>query len=129
MADTEKGSSYSNIHGSSIVAHSKLKDVTIAVGTSGSLPSEERNELQRLLSELDTALGPAREAGHPAARRVEKQAEAVAEEVSGGKSDKSYLEITTQGLKQAAESLKDIAPAVLEVVGKIVAFLGKFGLS
>jgi diadenosine tetraphosphate (Ap4A) HIT family hydrolase len=67
-----------------------------------------------------TALSKSHE---PEARRVMKAAESVAEEVANEKKSPSYLRVTLDGLKKAAETVKDVAPNVIVTASKIADFV------
>lgn len=120
------GDTFKNVSGQ-IINKSTLNNVIMTLGTAETVPSKDRGELVRLLKELDNALEPVRNANPAGARRVEQQASTVATEISSGNVDRSYLEVTTDGLKKAAAAVKDIAPTVLEVAGRIATFLATFG--
>ncbi len=101
---------------------SRLEHVTQTVTQTTTLGDAQRDQLAQLITELQTALAAAAEKRPDDAERVAKTAELVVAEVVKPKPDKSFLSITTEGLKQAAQAVADIAPAVLVVAGKVAAF-------
>ena len=103
---------------------SRLDHVTQTVNNAQSLPGDARAQLTTLLKELQTALEPVEKAQPQDAERVVKTAEMVADEVTKEKPSKSFLGITLAGLSEAAKAVQSIAPAVVDVAGRIASFVG-----
>jgi hypothetical protein len=98
---------------------SYLDHVTQTVRQAPAMPSDRREQLAGLIEELQTALKAA--AARPAdGERVARTADLVVTEATKEKPDKGFLGITAEGLKQAAKSVEDIAPAVLAVATRII---------
>ncbi|MEY2575279.1 MAG: hypothetical protein QOF80_766, partial [Verrucomicrobiota bacterium] len=57
------------------------------------------------------------------AQRVSKAAEPLVDELGKEKKSFSYLKVTAEGLKAAAETVRDIAPTILTTVAAIVKFV------
>jgi hypothetical protein len=101
----------------------RLDHVTQTVQQTSGWPDDRRAELTKLLTELQAALEAAAEKRPEDAERVTKTAELVVAEATKAKPDKTFLSITAEGLKQAAQAVADIAPTVLAVAGKVAAFV------
>ena len=54
--------------------------------------------------------------------------ELAVKEATKAKPDRGFMKITSEGLKEAANALKDIAPMVLVVTGEVVQFLLGLGM-
>jgi hypothetical protein len=106
---------------------SKLDNVTQIVNNASSMPDDKRQQLAALIGELKEALQAATEKRPEDAERVARTAELVATEVARQKPDKGFLSITSEGLKQAAKTVADIAPAVIGVAAKIASFVTGLG--
>lgn len=106
---------------------SRLDHVTQTVQQVQGWPDERKEELTKLIAELTSSLKGVAETRPDDAERVAKTAELVVAEATKAKPDKGFLEITSAGLKKAAETVADIAPPVLSVVGKVIAFVAGLG--
>jgi hypothetical protein len=106
---------------------SRLEQVTQTVQQTTGWSDERRDELNKLIADLQSVLKAVADQRPADAERVAKSAEMVVEEATRDKPDKSFLNITAEGLKQAAKAVADIAPTVLEVAGKIAAFVVGLG--
>lgn len=102
---------------------SRLEHVTQTVTQSSGLQETQRQDLAALITELQSALATVAEHRPEDAERVTKTAELVVAEAVKAKPDKSFLSITVEGLKSAAQAVADIAPPVLAVAGKVAAFI------
>ena len=107
---------------------SHLENVTQVVNAALHLQPEKRQELAALVQELKTALKPVA-ASHPDdSSRVAETMELAVKEATKARPSQGFLKITAEGLKEAANALKDVAPAVLTVTGKVVQFLLGLGV-
>jgi len=102
---------------------SRLDKVSQSVQQVQGWPDARKEDLTKLLGELTKSLKEAAESRPDDAERVAKTAELVVAEATKAKPDKGFLSITTEGLKQAAEAVRDIAPTVIEVAGRIATFV------
>jgi hypothetical protein len=120
------------VHVSNVVGpvniKSQLDHVTQIVKNASSLPQDKRQEFAELIEELQSAIKAALEKRPEDSERVVRTAELVATEVAKEKPDKGFLNITVEGLKQAAKAVEDIAPAVLSVAAKIASFVTGSGI-
>jgi len=115
---TEFRDNYGNIN---IGSH--LENVTQTINASSNLQPEKRRELAALVQELKTALEPVAKTHPEDSNRVAETVELAVNEATKAKPNQGFLKITAEGLKEAANALKDVAPAVLVVTGKVVQFL------
>ena len=102
---------------------SRLDHVTQMVNATGSLKDADRQALSKLIEEMKDALRTASEKRPEEADRVASSMETVTSELAKSKPDKPFLNISLDGLKQAAKALEDIAPSVLTTAGRIAAFV------
>jgi hypothetical protein len=107
---------------------SQLDRVTQIVKNAAAMPDDKRNQLAELIDELQEALKTAAEKRPEDSERIARTAELVATEVAKEKPDKGFLNITVEGLKQAAKAVEDIAPTVLSVAGKVASFVAGLGV-
>jgi hypothetical protein len=107
---------------------SQMSRVTQIVKNASTMPDDKRQELAALIGELQEALQVASEKRPEDAERVARTAELVATEVAKKAPDKGFLSITTEGLKQAAKAVADIAPTVIGVAAKIASFVTGLGV-
>ena len=106
---------------------SRMDRVTQIVKNASAMPDDKRRQLAALIGELQEALQAATEKRPEDAERVAHTAELVAAEVAKQKPDKGFLSITSEGLKQAAQTVADIAPSVIGVAAKIASFVTGLG--
>jgi hypothetical protein len=102
---------------------SRLDNVVQTVQQTPGLQDARRQELESLIVELRASLEVVAEKRPEDAERVAKTTELVVAEVTKPKPDRTFLNITTEGLTQAAKAVADIAPTVLAVAAKIAAFV------
>ena len=106
----------------------QLDRVTQIVKNAAAMPDDKRNQLAELIDELQEALKTAAEKRPEDSERVVRTAELVATEVAKEKPDKGFLNITVEGLKQAAKAVEDIAPTVISVAAKVASFVAGLGV-
>lgn len=102
---------------------SRLDNVTQIVSQWQAGADPKGQELAKLFSELQESLKPAVQARPDDSERVAQMAEIVAKEVAKDTPSKGFLDISLQGLKEAAQAVADIAPGVISVAGRIAAFI------
>jgi len=115
-----------NIHhvSGSVIVKSRLNRVNQTIRTAPSVSEEKKQELEALMDELKQALEPATDAQPEDSQRVVEAAEYVAAEVAKQKPSKKFLDITTEGLMEAARAVASIAPTVLTVASQIATVVG-----
>jgi hypothetical protein len=102
---------------------SQLERVTQIVKNAPAMPDDKSQQWVQLIDELQEALKIVAEKRPEDGERIAQTAELVATEVAKDKPDKGFLNITVEGLKQAANAVGDIAPAVIGVAAKIASFI------
>ncbi len=105
-----------------LAVNARLDRVTATINQTAGVPQAQREEFASLIEQLKNALKPIEASHADEAQRVVQITELAAAEVAKAKPDRKFLQITVAGLKSAAEAVREIAPAVLEVAGKIVSF-------
>jgi hypothetical protein len=115
-----------NVGGSAIInIDSVLKGVTQTIGGAPGLDKGQKTELERLVNSLKSDL-EAVKANH--ADEVKEITTALEKAVANASKPlqerkKSILELSAKGLKDAAETVKDVAPAILTTAGLIAKFI------
>lgn len=119
--------SQDNIHFENVVGpinfKSKLDNVSQIVNNAPAVPYDKKQEFASLIEELKQALSTAATVKPDDTQRVIQAAEIVAAEVAKARPNKPFLELTAQGLKEAAKAVEDIAPTVLSIAAKIAMFV------
>jgi hypothetical protein len=98
---------------------STLNNATLKIEGATAIGETQRAELQNLFKQLEAAVAGAEKSKPEDAARVAQTADLVASEVAKAKPDRSFLEITTKGLAEAAKALEAIAPSIVNVVASI----------
>lgn len=104
---------------------STLNNVQQTIGGMATLHDAEKEELQSLVKQLEQALTQVPEAHDEDAEAVSKTTEALVNLAAEEKPNKTMLQITGEGLKQAAKNLAEITPDVLTIATGIVMTIGK----
>lgn len=107
---------------------SHLDHVSQIVSQAPAIAPNHREQFANLILELQKALEAAGSRRPDDTERVAKTAELVATELAKEKPDKGFLNITAEGLKQAAKTVEDIAPAVISVAAKVATFIAGLSL-
>ncbi len=85
----------------------------------------EKEELERLVVELSTALESLSADKGELAEALAQQTQSLIEEATKEEPNKTMLGISANGLKQAAGTVADVAPKVLQVATQIAEFVMK----
>ena len=91
--------------------------------------NDEKSKLETMVESLKAELASTK-ASHPdEAREIASAVEKAVAHASkpSGERKKSMLELSAKGLRDAAETVKDIAPAVLTTAGLIAKFVVGLG--
>jgi hypothetical protein len=102
---------------------SRLDRVSQVLNTSPNLKPEHANELSELVQKLKTELEKVESSRADDANRVAETLELAVNETTKPKPSSSFLKITGEGLKEAANALADIAPTVIGIAAKIAQLL------
>ena len=99
-----------DFRGSIVNIKSRLENVTQTVGEIRGGDEETRKELQKLIQQLSEALEKAPPAKKEQVEAVAETAKALVDQAKGEKPNKTMLQITGEGLKQAAKNVGDVLP-------------------
>jgi len=121
--------SQDNIHIQNVVGpvnvKARMDHVKQVVTNASAVPNKGKKQLAALFEQLKQALDPVAQVQPEDAQRVLQAAEMVSAEVSKQKPSKSFLNITAEGLKEAAKAVGAVAPTVLDVAIKIATSVSK----
>jgi ABC-type transporter Mla subunit MlaD len=104
---------------------STLRDVEQTVGDIRTQDGASKAELQQLIQQLSEALEKAPPQQAEAAQAVAETAKSLVDQAAAAKPNKTMLQITGEGLKQAAQNLADVMPTVLAIATQIVATVAR----
>ena len=114
-----------DFRGSIINIKSTLTDVQQSVGEIHSTDETARKELETLIKQLSEALQKAPAQSQEQAQAVAETAKVLVDTAKAEKPNKTMLQISGEGLKQAAQNLADVMPAVVGIAGQIVLTVAK----
>jgi hypothetical protein len=112
-----------NIQNSILNIKSTLTNVQQSVGSIPTSDETARQELQGLIEQLSQALQNVPDNQKEQAEAVAVSAEALVETAKVDKPNKTLLQISGEGLKKAAETLSEVAPAVVGIAGQVIALV------
>jgi hypothetical protein len=99
---------------------STLREVRQSVGEIQSADQVQMKELQGLIEGLSRALEGTPPEMQDQAEAVAESARVLVESAKSEKPNKTMIRITGEGLKQAAQNLAEVAPAVISIASQIV---------
>ena len=108
-----------DFRGAIINIKSTLKNVQQSVGEISTNDENARKDLEKLIKQLSEALEKIPAEKMEDAQAVAETAKALVDSAKAEKPNKSMLKITGEGLKQAAQNLADVMPAVIPIAGQI----------
>lgn len=114
-----------DFRGSIINIKSTLTNVQQSVGEIRTDDQNARKELEKLIGDLSEALQKVPEQSREHAEAVAETAKALVDTAKAEKPNKTMLQITGEGLKQAAKNLADVTPLVVTIAGQIVSTVVK----
>ena len=114
-----------DFRGAIINIKSTLKNVQQSVGEIPTNDESAREELGKLIGQLSEALEKLPQENQEQAQAVAETAKALVETAGAEKPNKTMLQITGEGLKQAAQNLADVMPLVATIAGQIVMTVAK----
>ena len=112
-----------NIQNSILNIKSTLTNVQQSVGSIPTGDEAARQELQGLIEQLSQALQNVPDNQKEQAEAVAVSAQAFVETAKTEKPNKTLLQISGEGLKKAAETLSEVAPAVVGIAGQVIALI------
>ena len=115
-----------NVGGSAIInIDSVLKGVTQTIGGAPGLDKGQKTELEGLVNSLKSDLESVKATHADEVKEITSALEKAVAHASKPPQErkKSILELSAKGLKDAAETVKDVAPAILTTAGLIAKFI------
>lgn len=114
-----------NLHASMVNIQSTLSHVSQVIGEAAGVPDDYRKELQEL---IETLTGELEQVPPEQAEAITDQVNVLSQQVSRDTPNKISVRATSEALRVAAQTVKEIAPNVLTTALGIIATLGKAGL-
>lgn len=105
---------------------STLKDVTQTVNMLPHADQRDKDELKRLIEQLNEELQKAPSDKTEEAEAIAESAKALIEAANKDKPNKAMVQITAEGLKKAAENIAGVMPSVIVIASQIVAAIARF---
>ena len=114
-----------DFRGAIVNIKSTLTNVQQSIGEIHTNDQNARKELETLIGQLSEALEKVPEEKQEQAEAVAETAKALVDTAKAEKPNKTTVQITAQGLKQAAQNLADVMPAVVTIAGQIAMTVAK----
>lgn len=114
-----------DFRGAMINIKSTLTNVQQSVGDIRTDDQNARQELEMLIAKLSEALQKVPEEKQEQAQAVAETAKALVEAAKTEKPNKTMVQITGEGLKQAAQNLAGVMPTVVTIAGQIALTVAK----
>jgi hypothetical protein len=114
-----------DFRGSIINIKSTLTNVQQSVGEIRTNDQSAKQELEKLIGQLSEALQKVPEASQEDAQAVAETAKVLVESAKAEKPNKTMVQVTGEGLKQAAQNLADVMPVVVTIAGQIALTVAK----
>ena len=109
-----------DFRGAVVNIKSTLTNVQQSVGEIRSEDELTRKELEKLIGDLSEALQKAPEENQEQAEAVAVTAKSLVDAAKVEKPNKALLQISGEGLKQAAQNLAGVMPVVVQIATQIV---------
>jgi methyl-accepting chemotaxis protein len=109
-----------DFRGAIINIKSTLTNVQQSVGDIRTSDETTRKELETLIGQLSEALQNVPEGHEEQAQAVAETAKMLVDTAKTEKPNKTMLQISGEGLKQAAQNLASVMPDVVTIAGRIV---------
>ena len=114
-----------DFRGAIINIKSTLTNVQQSIGDIPSDDETARKELESLIGQLSEALQKVPAEHQEQAQAVAETAKVLVDTAKAEKPNKTMLQISGEGLKQAAQNLAGVMPTVLTIAGQIVMTIAK----
>lgn len=114
-----------DFRGAVINIKSTLTNVQQSVGDMHNGDESTRKELEKLIGALSEALQSIPAENQEQAEAVAETTKALVEAASAEKPNKTILQISGEGLKQAAQNLAGVMPSVVTIASQIVLTVAK----
>ncbi len=109
-----------NFRGAILNINSTLKNVQQSVGDIHTDDEATRDELKRLIEQLNQALQKAPPEKKEEVEAVAETTKSLIDQAKSEKPNKTMIQITGEGLKQAAQNLAEVLPTVMTIASQIV---------
>ncbi len=117
-----------DFRGAIINIKSTLTNVQQSVGEISTDDESARKELEKLIEQLSEALQKIPVEKQEQAQAVAETAKALVDTAKAEKPNQTMLQITGEGLKQAAQNLAEVMPTVVTIAGQIVMAVSKLAV-
>ena len=114
-----------DFRGAIINIKSTLTNVQQSIGDIPSDDETARKELESLIGQLSEALQKVPAEHQEQAQAVAETAKVLVDTAKAEKPNKTMLQISGEGLKQAAQTLSGVMPTVLTIAGQVVMTIAK----
>jgi ElaB/YqjD/DUF883 family membrane-anchored ribosome-binding protein len=117
------GVSIGDVHGGIHDSHIAGRDIIVGSQALGALSGADqslRDELQRLIAELEQALQQVPADHAEEAEAVAQAAQDLVDKAAADRPNKTLIQISGEGLKKAAKNLAGVMPAVLTIAAQII---------
>jgi methyl-accepting chemotaxis protein len=114
-----------DFRGAIVNLKSTLRNVSQTAGQIPGGDEDTRKQLQDLIARLSSELEKAPAEKKDAVEAVAETAKALVEQAKTDKPNKTLLQISGEGLKQAAKNIADVLPTVGTIAVQIVAAVAK----
>jgi len=114
-----------DFRGAIVNIKSTLSNVQQSIGDIRSQDATTKAELENLIKQLSESLQKVPAEKGEQAEAVAASAQALVEQAKSEKPNKTMLQITGEGLKQAAQNLAEVMPAVVTIASQIVMNIAK----
>jgi len=109
-----------DFRGAVLNIESRLDGVSQSIGAAPSMMPNQREELERLMADLKTALSRVPPEHMPAAETLARRIDALAEEATADQPDQETITDLGDIARRAAGKLADVVPGIARVVAVIV---------
>jgi hypothetical protein len=123
VLDMSSGDTINVTNSTNVNIKATLTNVRQTIGTMAA-DDTQKQELQQLIDRLSEQLSAVPADKAKDAEKVAKRASQLVDAAAEEEPDKSIVQTIGSGLKQAAEFLKDSAPAVMTIAGQIIKLIG-----
>lgn len=114
-----------DFRGAIINIKSTLTNVQQSVGEIQTGDQDARKELEKLIGQLSEALEKVPEGNQEQAQAVAETAKVLVDTAKAETPNKTMVQITGEGLKQAAQNLAEVMPVVVTIAGQIALTVAK----
>src|SRR5215475_2501750 len=114
-----------DFRGAIINIKSTLTNVQQSVGDIRTNDENTRKDLEKLIGQLSEALQKIPADKQEQAQAVAETAKALVDTAKAEKPNKTMIQITGEGLKQAAQNLSEVMPIVVTIAGQIAMTIAK----